>query len=138
MYRIVIFVIFIIACICIYYSYFTANTEPLHKYYYIHEERPLAKMKIPDFVDLGVIAIHGNVALRRTRDTTDNQIQYTSNNTPWRKHRELGKFIRHSEQPNCEVYKSSPMSFGLRTIKHIHENEELTTDYYPLQKHYSS
>lgn len=133
----ILFLLLLCFFIFIYCQYFIGPVEPLHKYYEIKDEKVYAKMNIPLFTDLGVISVYSEEGLQRSKDTIENEIHYTSKNVPWRKHRELGKFIRHSENPNTEIYKSSPMTFGLRTIKEIKYGEELITDYYPLEKFYS-
>lgn len=132
-----IFLCFILFLLYLYSNYLTSSVEPLHKFYTIDNNIVIAKMDIPEFTDLGVISVHTHEGIQRTRDTCTNDIMYTNDNTPWRKHREIGKYIRHSEEPNCEVYKSSPMSFGLRTIHKINIGDEITTDYYPLQRYYN-
>ena len=125
------------ACIIIVYIHYCVPVnDSLQKYYFIDNKRVYAKMDIPEFTDLGVISVHTNDGLSRVRDVIDNEVHYTKENMPWRKHRSIGKYIHHSENPNCEVYKSSPMTFGLRTIKQIKMNEEITTDYYPLHMFY--
>ena len=113
--------------------------EPLHKYYHIVDNNVYAKMDIPEFTDLGVISVHTQEGIDRTKKYDNgNIINRTKHNIPWRKHRDLGKFLKHSESPNCEVYKSSPMTFGLRTIKKINDGEQINSDFYPLQQFYQS
>ena len=133
---IICFLLLLIFIIFIYLEFCTSPNEPLHKYYEIRNESVYAKMDIPEFTDLGVISVHGD-GVTRSKDVVNNKIHYTENNLQWRKHRELGKYIKHSESPNCEVYHSSPLSFGLRTKKKIHMNDELVTDYYPLDLFYN-
>lgn len=131
-------IVIILLVILIVYTfiYFFPNEDTLQKYYYIENEKVYAKMDIHEYTDLGVISIHTDDALRRVKDTCNNEIHYTSQNIPWRKHREIGKYIHHSEYPNCEIYRSSPMSFGLRSTKSIKAGQEITTDYYPLHTFY--
>ena len=129
------FIVLTFLLIYMYVKFLELNNEPLKKYYFIKNNKVYAKMDIPEFTDLGVISIHGE-GISRSRDTCNNVLHYTKTNLPWRKHRELGKYIHHSELPNTEIYRSSPLSFGLRTIKKVDINEEISTDYYPLEKYY--
>lgn len=129
------FMIVIVCTVYLFIHYFP-DEDVLHKYYSIDNNMVYARMDIQPYTDLGVISIHTDEGLWRVKDTCHNDVHYTAKNIPWRKHRELGKHLRHSEHPNCEVYKSSPMSFGLRTIKPIKVGDEITTDYYPLHSFY--
>ena len=129
------FVIFTI-CTIMTYLWCLPQSDELKKYYFINDKRVYAKMDIPEFTDLGVISVHTDEGISRVKDTIDNEVHYTETNMPWRKHRDIGKYVHHSDNPNCEVYKSSPMTFGLRTLKQVAINDELTTDYYPLHIFY--
>ena len=118
------------------YLYFIVSSEdPLLKYYYISNNKVFAQQDLPEFTDLGVVSVH-NEGLSRLKNIENNETFETSQNIKWRKHRLIGKHFNHSNDPNCEVYKSSPLTFGLRTVKPIKMNEEITADYYPLQRFY--
>jgi len=130
----ILFVLFSFCIIFIYLNFLISNEDPLKKYYYIQNNKVFAQQDLPEFTDLGVISVH-NEGLYRIQNKDNNEI-FESNNMSWRKHRLIGKYFHHSNNPNCEVYKSSPLTFGLRTIKPIQMNEEITADYYPLQRFY--
>lgn len=130
-------VILLIMYICI--IFLKRVEEPLHKYYHIIDNNVYAKMDIPEFTDLGVISVHTQGGIDRTNKYDNgNVINKTKSGIPWRKHRDLGTFLKHSETPNCEVYKSSPMTFGLRTMKKIQDGDQISSDFYPLQHFYQS
>ena len=127
----------LLLCFAIYvFLYFIVSSEdPLLKYYYIRNNKVFAQQDLPAFTDLGVISVH-NEGLTRVKNIGNNELFETTQNIKWRKHRLIGKHFNHSENPNCEVYKSSPLTFGLRTVKPIKMNTEITADYYPLQRFY--
>lgn len=137
MLQIVIFILFIMCIISVYLHYCASDIEPLHKYYIIKNRTVYAKMNIPAFTDLGIITVHTIDVINRVRDNCDNDIMY-SDTIPWKRHRELGKYIKHSEYPNCEIYNASPTSFGIRTIRVITKGDEINADYFPLQIFYNS
>ena len=118
------------------------NSDELQKYYMIDKSKIhglgcFAKQDLPEYLDMGVITVHTYEGVNRLRDPSKKgRIFYTKDNIPWREHRLLGRYTNHSETPNCEVYKSSPMTFGMRTIKKIKQGDELLVDYYPIRSVY--
>ncbi len=137
------FIIVVLLFILILYILTIHNTnDKLEKYYMVSESKIhglgcFAKQDLPEYLDLGVITVHTYEGINRLRDPSKKcRVFYTKNNIPWREHRLLGRYTNHSENPNCEVYKSSPMTFGMRTIKKIKQGNELLIDYYPLRSAY--
>ena len=138
-------VLAIALCVLAFVLYIVSQrNEPdsLKKYYGVYDSKIhgrgcFADRDIPEFFDLGVITVHTNDGIGRLKDPSrEGRYYYSKQGIPWREHRLLGRYINHSESPNCEVYTSSPLTFGTRTITKIHQGEELTIDYYPLRAVY--
>lgn len=115
--------------------------EQLDSLYYIGESNIegvgcFASRDIQPFTDFGVITVHTQEGIERYPKYDTDRYFTTEENMPWKEHRKLGRFINHSTNPNCEIYKSSPYSYGLRTTKSVTQNEELVLDYFDIRNIY--
>lgn len=102
----------------------------------IHGIGCFASRDISSFHDFGVITVHTKEGIERYPKYNSDRYFKTDEGMPWKEHRKLGRYINHSQNPNCETYKSSPYSYGLRSIKPIKQNDELLLDYFDIRNIY--
>ncbi len=138
------FILLLCACIILLYLYILCCPiqDELDNLYKIgkspiHGIGCFANKKIMPYIDLGVISVHGDEGIKRISDPSkEGRYFKTTNGMNWREHRLLGRYINHSNSPNCEVYRSSPLSFGIRTKSTINYGDELTINYKVLRTYY--
>ena len=117
------------------YLLYNPKSDDLDLYYdignsSIHGIGCFSKKYIMPFTDLGIITVEGDDAIQKISDPSKKgRFFKTVSGINWREHRLLGRYINHSATPNCEVYRSSPVTFGVRTIKEIDFREEITINY---------
>tara|TARA_Y100000389_G_scaffold166982_1_gene171947 strand:- start:390 stop:821 length:432 start_codon:yes stop_codon:yes gene_type:complete len=110
---------------------YTIGKSPIHGY------GCFASKKIMPYTDMGVITVHTTEGIKRMDDPSrEGRFYKSSTGLNWREYRLLGRYINHSSTPNCEVYRSSPLTFGVRTSTIIKYRDEITIDYKRLRDFY--
>ena len=101
----------------------------------IHGKGAFASVKLNKDSDLGIIVVRGENNIRFFRRYNTDRFFKDKDQKVFKEHRSLGRYLNHSETPNCEIVINNN-TCSLRTINEVQEGEELTTNYKPFRDAY--
>ena len=101
----------------------------------IHGRGLFASVKLNKDSDLGVIVVRGENNIRFFRRYNTDRFFKDKNQKTFKEHRGLGRYLNHSETPNCKIIVNNN-TCSLKTIKDIQEGDELTANYKPFRDAY--